>query len=77
VPSVRVVVRMAREEYPEFPPTYGSVPAALREISKSGVFGDPRRATAEKGERILDALTERAWRVMEPLVAGLTAADAE
>jgi creatinine amidohydrolase len=62
----------ARAEYPQFPPTYGSVPASLREISTSGVFGDPRRATAEKGERILAALTERAWAVMEPFIAGLT-----
>jgi creatinine amidohydrolase len=67
-----VTMTEAREEYPEFPPTYGSVPPALREISKSGVFGDPRPATAEKGERILDALTERAWLVLEPFVAGLT-----
>jgi creatinine amidohydrolase len=65
-----VKMEEAREEYPAFPPTYGSVPIPLREISRSGVFGDPRRATAEKGERLLDALTERAWRVMEPFVAG-------
>jgi creatinine amidohydrolase len=68
-----VKMEKAIEEYPEFPPTYGSTPIPLREISKSGVFGDPRQATAEKGERILEALTERAWRVMEPFVAGLMA----
>ena len=33
----------------------------------------PRGATAEKGKRILDALTERAWNVMEPFMAGLAA----
>lgn len=58
-------------EYPQFPPTYGAMSIRLREISRSGVFGDPRRASAEKGERLLDALTERAWRVMEPFVARL------
>ncbi len=67
-----VTMSEARAEYPEFPPTYGSVPPVLREVSASGVFGDPRLATAEKGERILAALTERAWLVMEPFIAGLT-----
>jgi len=68
-----VTMTEAREEYPQFPPTYGSTPIQLRQISESGVFGDPRGATAEKGARILDALTERAWRIMEPFLAGLTA----
>jgi creatinine amidohydrolase len=66
-----VQMEEARAEYPHFPPTYGATPIPLREISKSGVFGDPRRATAEKGEQILDALTERAWCVMESFVDGL------
>jgi len=61
----------ARPEYPDFPPAYGSAPIPLREISASGVFGDPRGATAEKGERILAAITGRAWQIMEPFVDGL------
>jgi creatinine amidohydrolase len=68
-----VQMAQARPEYPQFPPTYGSEPIQLRQLSASGVFGDPRGATAEKGERILDALTERAWRIMQPFVAGLAA----
>jgi creatinine amidohydrolase len=68
-------VRMehAREEYPRFPAAYGCTPIPLREISASGVFGDPRRATAAKGARILDELTERAWRIVEPFTAEVTA----
>jgi creatinine amidohydrolase len=47
-------------EYPSLPATFGSVPSRLRELSRTGVFGDPRVASAKKGELILDALTERA-----------------
>jgi creatinine amidohydrolase len=63
----------ARAEYPQFPPAYGAVPIPLHEISKSGVFGDPRGATAEKGTRILDAITDRAWTIVESFLAGLKA----
>jgi creatinine amidohydrolase len=63
----------ARAEYPQFPPAYGAVPIPLHEISKSGVFGDPRGATAEKGTRILDAITGRAWTIVESFLAGLKA----
>lgn len=61
----------AREEYPRFPPAYGATPVPLRQISRSGVFGDPRGATPEKGARILDALTDRAWAIVESFLAGL------
>jgi creatinine amidohydrolase len=66
-----VKMARARAEYPRFPPGYGSMPIPLRQISRSGVFGDPRGATAEKGARILDALTERAWAIVESFLAGL------
>ena len=68
-----VKMERAREEYPWFPPAYGCTPIPLRQISKSGVFGDPRGATAQKGARILDAITERAWGIVEPWIAGLAA----
>jgi creatinine amidohydrolase len=66
-----VQMARAREEYPEFPPVYGSTPIPLHRLSASGVFGDPRGATAEKGARILDALTERAWPIVAAFLAGL------
>ena len=50
----------ALAEYPTFEPTFGSVPTALHDLSRSGVFGDPRAATAEKGERLLRELADRA-----------------
>ncbi|MEO8395047.1 MAG: creatininase family protein [Chloroflexota bacterium] len=46
----------AEAEYPQFPATFGSVPLRLDTFCKSGVFGDPRPATAEKGEQLLAAL---------------------
>jgi creatinine amidohydrolase len=64
---------LARAEYPEFPPAYGCTPVPLREVSASGVFGDPRLATAEKGTRILEAITERAWAIVAPWTAEVTA----
>jgi creatinine amidohydrolase len=73
VEPAAVKMELARAEYPSFPAAYGSTPVPLRELSSSGVFGDPRGASAEKGERMLDALTERAWHVMESFVAGLAA----
>jgi creatinine amidohydrolase len=68
-----VNMELAAAEYPRFPPAYGATPVPLRQVSASGVFGDPRGATAEKGERILSALTERAWDIMAPFIAGLAA----
>ena len=40
-------------EYPVFPPGFGTEPMELRDFSTSGVFGDPRPATAAKGEALL------------------------
>jgi creatinine amidohydrolase len=54
------LVRMDRAapEYPTFPPTFGVEPMGLDEFNKSGVFGDPRPSTAEKGERLIAGITE-------------------
>lgn len=48
-------VRMDRAapEYPEFPALFGSEPMKLSAFNRSGVFGDPRPATAEKGEELI------------------------
>lgn len=42
-------------EYPDLPPDFGTRPMQLHPFSSSGVFGDPRPATAGKGRRVLDA----------------------
>jgi creatinine amidohydrolase len=56
--SVRMERAMA--EYPAFPPTYPAAFAGLETISTSGVFGDPRAATADKGRLLLDRLVDEA-----------------
>jgi len=43
-------------EYPAFPPTFGVEPMQLRTFNASGVFGDPRPATAGKGEALLEGI---------------------
>ncbi|MCD2172569.1 creatininase family protein [Rhizobium sp. C4] len=49
-------VEMSRAvpEYPAFPPTFGMEAMRLSDFNTSGTFGDPRPATAEKGERLID-----------------------
>ena len=46
--------------YPEMPLTLGAAPADLARLSPSGVFGDPRPATAAKGGTVMALLAERA-----------------
>ena len=60
-----VKMERAVAEYPDFPENFLSEPVYLDSFNKSGVFGDPRPATAEKGERLLDGLTQEAIRVIE------------
>lgn len=55
----------ATPEYPEFPGTFGSEPMQLRVFNASGVFGDPRPATAEKGELLFDGITAGALEIIE------------
>jgi creatinine amidohydrolase len=59
-----VHMERAEAEYPTFPPAFGSTPIKLDTFCKSGVFGDPRPATADKGARLLDALTAAALAVV-------------
>lgn len=42
--------------YPDMPATRGATPLDLARLSPTGVFGDPRPASAEKGVAILEAL---------------------
>lgn len=59
-------VDMARAapEYPDFPPTFGSEPMQLRDFVSSGVFGDPRPATAAKGEALIDGIVAESLRLI-------------
>lgn len=47
----------AVREYPEKPDLYGLDASSLSEISKSGIYGDATVATKEKGDRIIEELT--------------------
>lgn len=64
--SVRMDLAVA--EYPTFPADFGTRPMQLSTFNSSGVFGDPRGATAATGERIIGHIVERsveliaAWR---------------
>jgi creatinine amidohydrolase len=55
-----VQMERAVAEYPAFPPTYPAAFTGLERISTSGVFGDPRAATAGKGSVLLDRLADEA-----------------
>ena len=59
-------VRMerARAEYPEFPELFGSEPMKLSAFNASGVFGDPRPATAEKGEAMIAGIAAESLRLI-------------
>lgn len=59
-------VRMdrAKPEYPEFPELFGSEPMKLSAFNKSGVFGDPRPATAEKGEAMIAGIAAESVRLI-------------
>jgi creatinine amidohydrolase len=54
----------AQPEYPEFPPLFGSEPVKLSTFNKSGVFGDPRPATAEKGEALIAGIAAESLRLI-------------
>ncbi len=60
---------LAEAEYPVFPPTFGAEPMQLREFAASGVFGDPRPATAAKGRALIDGIAANAL----PLIAAFLA----
>lgn len=48
-----VKIGLAVSEYPVFPGDFTSNPVPLSSFNSSGVFGDPRAATAPTGERII------------------------
>jgi creatinine amidohydrolase len=53
-----VQMQKAVAEYPEKPPLYGKSTISLGDLSESGVYGDPTRATEEKGKRMLGAFVK-------------------
>ncbi|MDO6966403.1 creatininase family protein [Rhizobium alvei] len=59
-----VRMELAAPEYPVFPATFGQEPIELSSFNESGVFGDPRPATAEKGEIFLARITEQSRRAI-------------
>lgn len=54
----------AQPSYPHFPPTFGAEPMQMRDFNPSGVFGDPRPATLEKGEALLTAILAESLRII-------------
>jgi creatinine amidohydrolase len=50
-----VQMQKAIVEYPEKPSLYGRSTVSLGDLSESGVFGDPTKATEEKGKQMLEA----------------------
>lgn len=56
-------------EYPIFPATFGLTPTQLHTFCTSGVFGDPRPATAAKGEQFYRGLTDACFAVTETFLA--------
>jgi creatinine amidohydrolase len=59
-------VRMdrAQPEYPEFPELFGAEPMKLSAFNTSGVFGDPRPATAVKGEAMIEGIAAESLRLI-------------
>lgn len=54
-----VRMELAAPDYPPVPPDYGRSELSMGHIARSGVFGDPTPATAEKGQRWLALGAER------------------
>lgn len=54
-----VRMELAAADYPPAPADYGQSELAMGHLMRSGVFGDPTKATAEKGRRWLDLAADR------------------
>ncbi len=53
-----VKMELARPAYPEIPAYHSAYPLRWEQFTPDGVLGDPRPATAQKGEKILAGLVE-------------------
>ncbi|KFL27851.1 creatinine amidohydrolase [Devosia sp. 17-2-E-8] len=58
-----VAMDKAAPEYPAFPETFGLEPMQLSTFNRSGVFGDPRPASAEKGEALIGKIVAESLRL--------------
>jgi creatinine amidohydrolase len=59
----------AAAEYPVFPALFGLTPMGLDTFNRSGVFGDPTRASAEKGEALIAAIVAESVRLIRLFLA--------
>ena len=59
----------AAPEYPVFPADFSARPVPLHTFNSSGVFGDPRPATADKGERLISGIVDEAVRLVREFTA--------
>ncbi len=64
-------VRMDRAvaEYPTYPASFPDLQIGLNRLSRSGVFGDPSVASAEKGQRLLELLSAAAVGLVRAFLA--------
>lgn len=58
------MAKAIREE-PQIPPDFDYRPVRWSELSQTGVMGDATLATAEKGERLIEATVERMSAILE------------
>ena len=54
-----VRMELAEPDYPPVPPDYGKSELSMGHLMRSGVFGDPRQASAEKGRRWIEIAAAR------------------
>lgn len=59
-----VRLERAQPEYPDFPPLFGHEPMKLSAFNRSGTFGDPRPATADKGEALIAGIATESLRLI-------------
>jgi creatinine amidohydrolase len=61
----------AVREYPSFPQEFDARALPWDAVSKTGVFGDATKASAEKGRQMLDAVVRQALQIIEAFKKGV------
>ncbi len=64
-----VQMNKASPEYPIFPELFGVTPIRLDSFNKTGVFGDPRPATADKGKALIEGIVAESVRLAKSFLA--------
>lgn len=59
-----VHMELATEEYPERPLLYGMDNTSIGDLSKSGTYGNPKVATKEKGEKMLEIFSDQIAKII-------------